>query len=45
LGFTTPVGIPAGAKILSVGIRRTVQTIPTGTKPPRCLHWHRSRTV
>lgn len=42
LGFTTPAGIPAGAKILSVGIRRTVQTIPTGTKPPRCLHWHRS---
>lgn len=42
LGFTAPAGIPAGAKILSVGIRRTVQTIPTGTKPPRCLHWHRS---
>ena len=42
LGFTTPIGFPTGAKVLSVGIRRTVQTTPAGTKPPTCLHWHRS---
>lgn len=42
LGFTTPASLPAGAKILSVGIRRTIQTIPTGDTAPTCLHWHRS---
>jgi hypothetical protein len=42
LGFTTPASIPAGAKILSVGIRRTIQTILTGHTAPTCLHWHRS---
>lgn len=42
LGFTTPVGFPAGAKILSVGIRRTVQTNPSGSTAPTCRHWHRS---
>lgn len=42
LGFTTPASLPAGAKILSVGIRRTIQTNPTGSTAPTCRHWHRS---
>jgi hypothetical protein len=42
LGFTTPASLPAGAKILSIGIRRTIQTILDGNTAPTCLHWHRS---
>lgn len=42
LGFTAPASLPAGAKILSVGIRRTIQTILTGHTAPPCFHWHRS---
>lgn len=42
LGFTVPGSLPAGAKILSVGIRRQVLPIVTGNPIPQCLHWHRS---
>jgi hypothetical protein len=43
VGFPTPT-IPAGAKVLSVGLRRRVATVATpapGVTPPVGLHWFR----
>lgn len=41
VGFPTP-SIPAGAKVLSVGLRRRVMTVAAGTTPPVGLHWFRT---
>lgn len=43
VSFATP-SIPAGGKVLSVGIRRTVQSVASGTSAPVCHHWLRSST-
>jgi|SRR5882757_220424 len=43
VGFATP-SIPAGAKVLSVGIRDRVQSVATGASAPVCNHWLRSVT-
>jgi len=42
VGFPTPT-LPAGARVLSVGLRRRVQTVIAiaGTPPPTHLHWFR----
>lgn len=39
--FPTPT-IPAGAKVLSVGIRRRVLTVVAAAPQPVCLHWLRT---
>lgn len=41
VGFPTPT-IPAGAKVLSVGLRRRVATVAAGTTQPVGLHWFRT---
>jgi len=41
VSFPTPT-IPAGAKVLSVGIRRTVLTVAAGSAQPVGLHWLRT---
>jgi len=43
VSFATP-SIPAGGKVLSVGIRRTVQSVASGSSAPVCHHWLRSST-
>lgn len=43
VGFPTPT-IPAGAKVYSVGLRRRIQTVATGSSQPVCHHWFRSST-
>lgn len=41
VSFPTP-SIPAGAKVLSVGLRRRVATVAAGTTQPVGLHWFRT---
>ena len=41
VSFPTPT-IPAGAKVLSVGLRRKVATVVAGSTQPVCSHWFRT---
>jgi len=41
VGFPTP-SIPAGAKVLSVGLRRRVATVASASTQPVGLHWFRT---
>jgi hypothetical protein len=43
VGFATPT-LPAGAKVLTVGVRDRVQTVASGFPAPVCNHWLRSST-
>lgn len=43
LGFAAPT-IPAGAQIYSVGLRRRVRTVTSGSPQPVCNHWFRCVT-